>query len=423
MNAQVPAEFAHLQAFYKAGVPDLGQAATAGINTFSHNRISIRAGRWRLVDPQGVEQVLEQFHVDVIFVDANPNNSKLFYPGGYDPDESVAPTCWSDNGVAPSDRVSVPQCVSCAACPMNVIGSRITPNNKAVKACSDSRRLAVIMADNPTGPIYELRVPPASLKNMANAFKSFNSRGIKIETMVWRLTFDTTAEFPQIIFNPASWITPEHVPVVQRLLGSQESATIVGRDDKPRTAALPAPAAPVAAIAPPPAATVAAPAAPAFTTPSAAAPIVAATPVAGPVMPAAAPAFNPAAAAPAAVAPAAAPKPRKKKQPEVPGGPMVSPPAAAAPAAFNPPAAPAPAFNPAPAAPAAPAFNPAGFNAQPAASAAPVAAAPAYAPPPAFLQQPRADVPNAVPPAAAVSTAPTGTDAELDSILGGMKLS
>lgn len=370
----------HLSSFYQQGTPDIGQAAITGINTFAHHRISIRAGKWRLVDPQGEEHIPQQFHLDVIFVGANSNNSKVYYPNGYDPEESAAPACWSDNGIAPSERVAAPRCETCAACPNNVIGSRMTPNNKPAKACSDSRRLAVILADNPNGPVYELRVPPASLKNMANAFRTYNQRGIKIETMIWQLTFEMDAEYPKILFNATGWITEQHVPIVRKLLGTPEVAALVGSDDKPRTSALPAPASNV----PPPPSTTIAPGSPIV----AAMPVAVAPAVSGPVSPAPGtfnpPAFNPPAALPE---PAPAKKTRTKKQPEAPTAPMATP-------QFNPPAA---------------NFNP-----------------PAVASPPPFLNQQatgtRVDVPNATPAAAAVVTSPQSTDAELDNILNGMNL-
>lgn len=403
LPVNLPPELAHLAAFYQGNTPNINNAASAGVNTFAHHRISLRAGKWRLVDVQGNEEFVNAMHLDVIFVGANANISKMYYPGSYDPnaEENAPPTCWSDNGTAPSERVTTPVCVTCAACPMNVVGSKISAANKPVKACADSKRLAVVLADNPTGPVYELQVPPASLKNMANAFKVYTQRNTPIQTLVFRLTFSMDVDYPQIVFTAQSYITAVQTPVVQKLLGSPETIEIVGGTDKPRVAALPAPAAAGTATLPP------TPAAVMYTPP---------TPVAAAFAPPPAPAQLQAAQSPAnftppmivGVQPVAGPgipeqpapakRTRKKaEQPGVPLAPMV-----------------------APTMPGAPAFNPPMMPPQP----APATIAPAFVPPVFPMQQPSpvGDAPHALAPAAAVAVAPQSTSAELDSLINGLQL-
>ena len=250
---QVPAHLAHLYA--QPAAFNLGASVAAGISSGAHNRISIKQARWRLVNTQGEETALQTWHLDVLIVNANDHTSKVFYEGAYDPStaDNIAPRCWSDNGFAPSDRVSNPVNYTCANCPMNVFGSKITPAGKKTRACSDSKRLAVVLADNPDGLVYELRVPAASLTNMANAMTDMVKRGVRIETMVWRLEFDPQAEFPKITFTPAAWVNETQMAAVTRLMGSSETATIVNKDDKPMEAAGRAlqPTAPVASLAAP----------------------------------------------------------------------------------------------------------------------------------------------------------------------------
>jgi hypothetical protein len=234
---QVPAHLAHLYAQLPA--TNLGAEVAAGISSMAHNRISIRQARWRLVNTQGEETVVSTFHLDVLIVDANPHTSKTYYEGAYNAnsDENAPPRCWSDNGYAPSERVSNPINYTCANCPMNVFGSKITPNGKKARACGDSKRLAVVLADNPDGLIYELRVPAASLTNMANAMNDMIKRGVRIETIIWRLEFDPQADHPKITFTPAGWVNETQMANVMRLLGSDEAADVVNKNDKPLDAA------------------------------------------------------------------------------------------------------------------------------------------------------------------------------------------
>lgn len=257
-QAQLPAGIpAHLAHLYQQPVAfNLGADVAAGISSAAHNRISIKQSRWRLMDTQGNEQVLQTFNLDVLIVDANPHTSKMYYEGSYDPSaaDNIAPRCWSDNGIAPSDRVSNPCAYVCASCPMNVFGSKITPAGKKARACADSKRLAVVLADNPDGIIYELRVPAASLTNMAQAIGDMVKRGVRAETLVWRLLFDPQAEFPKITFQPLNWVNEAQMAAVARLMGTKETADLVNKDDRPMdgTARALQPAAAPAQLAAPP---------------------------------------------------------------------------------------------------------------------------------------------------------------------------
>ena len=220
----------------------VGASAIAGISTGGHHKISIKGSRWRLQDVQGNEQVIPTFHLDVIIVAANANLSKVFYATKYDKDsEPLAPDCFSDNGVGPSSRATKPQASSCATCPHNVWGSVVTEAGKKTRACGDSKKVAVVLADNPDGPVYELKIPAASMANFANTvnqvlqhIKDINGH---LELLVFRLSFDSTADFPKILFEPLGYITEEQGSVVERIVGKQEVVKIVGGDDTPYDAA------------------------------------------------------------------------------------------------------------------------------------------------------------------------------------------
>lgn len=242
-NIQLPA---HLQAL--ATKQGLAQNVVGGIiSGASFHSIGVKAARWRLNDPQGEEKVVPSHHLDVIILDGNPNLSRKFYAGAYDPaGEAKAPDCFSDNGVGPSVRAAKPQCGTCAACPNNVLGSKINPNGAKSKACSDTKTLAVILAENPTGPVYQLQVPHMSQKNLKIFGDQLFKRGIPLAGVVVRLTFDTSADYPLIVFEPASYTTPEQGAAVEEVLDSEEVDAVTNKNDaainSATVAALPAPA-------------------------------------------------------------------------------------------------------------------------------------------------------------------------------------
>lgn len=225
----VPAHLAHLVSGKSTALAAMGGI----ISGPSIHQISIKAARFRLQDPQGQEQVIQQHYLDVIVVDANPNASKIYYAGIYNPAETEfkAPDCYSDNGIAPAARALKKQSVSCAQCPHNVWGSKITPNGSQTKACADAKKLAVLLADNPTGPSYLLKVPPASLKNLYTFVESLANRGIDLPLLVVRLEFDTAADYPKLKFNPMQWIDENQATAVQRLTGSNEIKQLLGIDE------------------------------------------------------------------------------------------------------------------------------------------------------------------------------------------------
>lgn len=242
---QLPAHLQHLAARNTA------VAAMGGIKSGQAiHQISIKASKWRLQDPQGGEQVVPMHHLDVIIVDANPNASKVYYEGAYDPSkEGQAPTCFSDNGATPSDQSEKKQSVSCAACPHNVWGTgKNSAGQAAGKACSDSKKLAVILAENPTGAVYLLKIPPASLKNLYAFVEQVSNRGIPLPALVVRLQFDAQADYPKITFDPVGYCNPAQGQAVDKVLNTPEVAAVIGTKDAAPVALVPAPAiaAPVA---------------------------------------------------------------------------------------------------------------------------------------------------------------------------------
>jgi hypothetical protein len=304
-NIKVPA---HLAA--RVGKPSaLAQAMAGGITGGSDfPRISIKGARFRIVE-DGTETVINQTSLDVVVVGANPRLSKTWYAKEWNKDaEPSAPDCYSLDGVGPNPESTSPQSDLCASCKWNAWGSKVAPNGQQLKACSDKKRLAVVAADDATGPVYLLEVTPAALKGLNAYQKELSVRGIAPEIVRTRISFDTDASFPKLIFCFGGFLDEAAMEAIDSLSGSDQVAEITGE----KAQAVPVQPAPVEAPRRAPLKTVAAPAP---------------APVEEEEAPAPAPAapkrgFGAAKAAPAAPAPApaAAPKPAAKAAAVAPAG-------------------------------------------------------------------------------------------------------
>lgn len=254
-NIQVPA---HLAA--RVGTPSiLAQSMAGGLGNGgeSHPRISIKGSRFRIVEGD-TETVLDSVTLDVVVVGANPRVSKTWYAKQWTPDsEPVAPDCYSLDGIGPDPQSTDPQNDLCASCPQNAWGSKITPQGQQIKACADKKRLAVVAADDPEGPVYLLEVTPAALKGLNQYQKELSHRGIPPEIVKTKVSFDTNASFPKLQFGFGGFIEADVQQVVDGLFGTAEVKEITG--ETPRVQAVPQLAAP-APVAPKPAIQVQAPA-------------------------------------------------------------------------------------------------------------------------------------------------------------------
>jgi hypothetical protein len=81
----------------------------------------------------------------VVLVNASPNLAKSYYVKGFVDGDLNPPDCWSLDSLRPDASVVNKINPTCLDCPMNAFGSRVTPDGKAAKACSDARRMAVVL--------------------------------------------------------------------------------------------------------------------------------------------------------------------------------------------------------------------------------------------------------------------------------------
>jgi hypothetical protein len=122
--------------------------------------------------------------------------------------------------------------------------------------CADKKRLAVVAADDPSGPVYLLEVTPAALKGLNQYQKELTMRGIPPEVVKTKVSFDSDASFPKLKFGFGGFLEANEQAIVDQLFGTDEVLEITGEKVQPRTPA-PAPkAAPVKMAAPAPKAVV-----------------------------------------------------------------------------------------------------------------------------------------------------------------------
>lgn len=237
-NIKVPAHLAG-----RIGQPSaLAQALGGGIGSGeSIPRISLKGARFRIKEGEN-ETVLDSTTLDIVIVGANPRLSKTWYAKPWTPDaEPSAPDCYSLDGIRPHPDSTNTQNDLCATCPHNAWGSKVTPMGQKIKACADQKRLAVVAADDPSGPIYLLQVTPAALKGLNQYQKELSMRGIAPEIVKTRISFDTDASFPKLLFGFGGFLDEPTMEAVDGLFGSSEVKAITGEE-----VAAPAPA-PVAA--------------------------------------------------------------------------------------------------------------------------------------------------------------------------------
>lgn len=165
----------------------------------SMRRIQLSNGRTfkRIVGGEQIGKSASE-QLDVIIVDWLAEPSRKFYAATYDKNaKATLPDCWSNDGVIPEAGAKNKQASSCASCPKNVKGSG---SNGKGKACRYERRLAILVVGDPSGDVYQIAIPAASLfsDNDGNVYgfegykKFLLANGEALDTVVTRIIYDDT---------------------------------------------------------------------------------------------------------------------------------------------------------------------------------------------------------------------------------------
>lgn len=177
-------------------------------------RIQLSNGRIfkRVVNGEQIGKSVSN-QLDTIVVDWLVEPSRKFYAAAYDKDaKATLPDCWSNDGVTPEATAKGKQASSCATCPKNVKGSG---SNGKGKACRYERRLAVLVAGDPSGDVYQIAVPGASLFSTNDGsiygfegYKKFLlANGEGLDTVVTRIIYDAEADTAKVGFKAIRHLT------------------------------------------------------------------------------------------------------------------------------------------------------------------------------------------------------------------------
>jgi len=176
----------------------------------SIKRITLRGRVFRLVD--GGKEISKNTdpYMDVVIVNGSKTVQKTWYAGEYNPDETSIPDCWSSDGERPDADVPDPQGARCKECAQAIKGSA----GAGRAACRFSMRLAVVLANNTRGDIYQLILPQKSLFGQGDVdhmpflqyAKYVAQSGYNLNMMATRMTFDTDADFPKLTFSNAEFL-------------------------------------------------------------------------------------------------------------------------------------------------------------------------------------------------------------------------
>lgn len=199
----------------------LDDATKALVGNGGSKRISLRGGKFRMV--VNGEEILTSNNdsLNVVIVEAARDVSRTFYAGAYNPKaDATPPDCWSNTGVAPDASIEQPQHHNCAECPQNIKGSA----SGGGRACRHFRRLAVVLADDVGGDIYQLTLASKSIFGKGDLThmpfeqyaKYVGSQGYNLNTLSTEMRFDTDSDTAKLFFKPLKFLSKDQWEVAKR---------------------------------------------------------------------------------------------------------------------------------------------------------------------------------------------------------------
>lgn len=193
-------------------------------------RIQLSNGRTfkRVVNGEQIGKSVPN-QLDVIVVDWLAEPSRKFYASAYDKDaKPTLPDCWSNDGAVPEAGAKNKQSKTCASCPKNVKGSG---TNGKGKSCRYERRLAILVAGDPSGDVYQISIPAASLfsDNDGNVYgfegykKFLLANGEALDTVVTRMIYDDEADTIKVGFKAVRHLTEVEAAFVDQAQDDPET--------------------------------------------------------------------------------------------------------------------------------------------------------------------------------------------------------
>jgi hypothetical protein len=194
----------------RAGMDDLTKSLAGNTGL---KRISIRGGVFRMMVNGEEIAKNEGRAMNIVIVNGGRNISRQFYAGKYVAGESSPPDCWSNDGTAPDASVEEPQAKTCEGCSQNIKGS----GQGDSRACRFQQRLAVLLADDIDGDVFQLVLPSKSIFGRGDLDKMpfqqyakyVGAQGKSINTLVTELRLDSDSDTPKLTFKPVKYLTEQ----------------------------------------------------------------------------------------------------------------------------------------------------------------------------------------------------------------------
>lgn len=225
-------------AYLNTNLPSLSERAVQGMGSVLPAHISIRGNQFTLVDAAGNKRPHGPT-LDFLVADIADHVCKMFYQNpDWTPDSNDPPDCWSANGVGPSREAINPQSPTCAACPQNVRGSRISKMGSVVKACRDEVWMAIILPQY-AGMIFQLRITPGSFQNWRKYVEEVKNLRVDpsvaedVGTVLTQAVFDTE-QSGVLRFKAAAYPDQATWAAREKALAGKATDGFVGRNDRPR---------------------------------------------------------------------------------------------------------------------------------------------------------------------------------------------
>ena len=168
-------------------------------------RISLKKSKFTAKNGDDEIKLGEEINVVILGITPPHGFSRTYYESGYQPGSADAPDCQSTDGIKPDVFVDMPQSEVCRTCPQAVWGSAKSMSGGKAKACKDSKRLYVKLAEelqDPDKPTYLLSVTVMSLKPFGAYGKLLANEGIPTPAIaITKLGFDEEASVPKLTFD------------------------------------------------------------------------------------------------------------------------------------------------------------------------------------------------------------------------------
>jgi len=194
----------------RAGLDDLTKSLAGNTGL---KRISIRGGVFRMMVNGEEIAKNENRAMNVVIVNGGRNIARQFYAGKYVAGETSVPDCWSNDGNAPDASIESPQAKTCEGCPQNIKGS----GQGDSRACTFKQRLAVLLADDIDGDVFQLVLPAKSIFGRSDLDKMpfqqyakyVGAQGKSINTLVTEIRLDIDSDTPKLTFKPVKYLTEQ----------------------------------------------------------------------------------------------------------------------------------------------------------------------------------------------------------------------